>query len=130
MTDMIKRFLQSLRSLIRFGLVEKLRDDDSYTIHRIVQSVTLQTTDQQARNTIFNALVDLYLEKHPQSQATSDTLFPHWSVCALYAPHIRRLHTAIKEWKVVPESNEKLWILSFNCARYTSIQLVYPRFVS
>ena len=130
MTYKVNSFLQSLRSLIRFGLVERLRDDDSYTIHRIVQSVTLQITDQQVRNTVFNALIDLYLEKHPQSQATSDTLFPHWSVCALYAPHIRQLHTAIKEWKVVPESNEKLWNLSFNCARYTPIQSLYPRVFS
>lgn len=79
---------------------------------------------------MFNALIDLYLAKHPQSQATSDTLFPHWNVCALYAPHIRRLHTAIKEWKVVPESSEKLWILSFNCARYTLFQYVRARFWS
>lgn len=127
MTNMLKRFLQSLRSLIRFGLVEKLRDDGSYTIHRVVQSVTLQATEPQVRNTMFNTLIDLYLDKHPQSQATSDTLFPHWGVCALYAPHIRRLHTAIKEWKVVPESSEKLWILSFNCARYTLFQSVCAR---
>lgn len=114
---MTTRYLQSLRSLVRFGLIEKFQDQNSYTIHRIVQSVSLQTVTQEVRNKLLNAIIDLYLEKHPQSQATSDTLFSHWSTCALYAPHIRRLHNAIKEWNLVPESNDKLWILSFNCAR-------------
>jgi hypothetical protein len=107
--------------LIRSGLIEKYGNDGSFAIHRLVQATTLHFVDEEARNSIFNAVIDLFAEGHPQSQATSDTLFDHWALCALYSPHIQRFQVLIKEWKFRPESTEKLWIIFFNCSRFVNI---------
>ncbi|KAJ8068936.1 hypothetical protein OCU04_002618 [Sclerotinia nivalis] len=73
---------------------------------------------QEDRNEMFNTIIDLFVEGHPQSHTTSDTLFDHWSICAIYAPHIIHLQALKKQWKLQPRSTEKLWVVLFNCSRY------------
>ena len=117
-----ERYLKSLRTLIRYGLIEKLESDNSFAIHRLVQSSVLHFVTQQARDSMFDAIIEIFLQGHPQSQATSDTLFHHWSTCAIYAPHLLRLQILIKEWRFRPTSPEQLWILFFNCSRWVSLR--------
>ena len=66
----------------------------------------------------FNAIVDFVHNFHPQSQATSDTLYQSWDICELYAPHVLRLRVFRDELKIRPRSTEKLFDISFQCSWY------------
>ncbi|KAH9892369.1 hypothetical protein F4778DRAFT_750353 [Xylariomycetidae sp. FL2044] len=114
----ITRCFNILATLVHLGLIERHDGPSTYMIHPLVQSAILHSVSPEIRSIALSAVIDVYLAKHPQSHQSSGTLFTEWHTCALYAPHILRLHRAIAEWKIVPSSNEKLWVLSYNCARY------------
>lgn len=68
------------------------------------------------RFALFDAVVSVFRKHHPQSQATSDTLFKHWDICAIYAPHVLHLQDLQKQWKLQTRYPEKLWDVFFNCS--------------
>lgn len=120
-----RRCLQCVRALTRYDLIEKFDYDNNFAIHRLVQATALHFATQQARNDVFDAIIDIFQQGHPQSQSTSDTLFHHWSTCAIYAPYILRLQILMKDWKLRPSSSEQLWALFFNCSRYVCFEITY-----
>ncbi|KAI1617986.1 hypothetical protein EDD37DRAFT_676913 [Exophiala viscosa] len=112
------KFGMCLRTLKRYGLVEQRGNDNSFSVHRLIQTITLHFTSIETKAKIFDFVIVTFLQKHPQSQATSDTLFPQWKICKQYSTHIFRLHVLIKEWRLRPASEDLLWRLLFNGSRY------------
>lgn len=109
---------QSIRTLTRYGLIEKLGHGNDFAIHRVVQATALHFNTAISREAVFNAIIGVFQAGHPQSHTTSDTLFNHWNLCAIYAPHVLRLQNAIQEWQLDPKAPGDAWCLFVNSARY------------
>ena len=86
------------------------------SVHRLIQTSTLHAMPKSDRDFFFDAIISIIRENHPQSQATSDTLFKSWDTCALYAPHVLRLQVLQKQWKLQTRYPDQLWEIFFNCS--------------
>lgn len=85
-------------------------------MHRLVQMITLHSLTVVEQTNLLNAVIDVLRKGHPQSQATSDTLFKHWDTCAIYAPHVLHLQAFRGKWDLPLRSTERLYEIMFNCS--------------
>ena len=111
----ISRFYQNIRALRKYSLVEG-DCRAGVTIHRLVQATTLHSMSWQEQATFFRFVTCYIHQGHPQSQATSDTLFDQWEICARYASHVLRLNKLGKELQVRDVDPDRLFEINFNCS--------------
>ena len=111
----LSRFYQNIRTLRKYSLIEG-DCRSGITIHRLIQATTLHSMPWQDQAAFFRFVTCYIHQGHPQSQATSDTLFDQWGTCACYASHVLRLNKLGKELQIRDVDPDKLFDINFNCS--------------
>lgn len=110
------RYYRSLGKLRRYGLVDQHTARKLIIVHRLIQEATQHSIPLDRLLAIYDAALHLLRQGHPQSQATSDTLFPHWNTCSTYAPHVLRLMSLQEKWSLRTTRPTDLFDVYFNCS--------------
>ena len=91
-----------LEPLTRYSLIEPDRDEQTYSVHRMVQTVVESALGKKLRNLWLERSVSALALAYPGSQVEA------WPLCDRLVPHWRLAATAIEQWQLESEAAGRL----------------------
>ncbi|KAK2595619.1 hypothetical protein QQS21_006666 [Conoideocrella luteorostrata] len=88
---------RALTNLRNRGLIKRDKDENSITIHRVVQTQLKKFLDRERRQQSFNNTVTLLCGVFPEEKLARQQLYSLWDICSLHYQHILNLADCFKE---------------------------------
>ncbi len=97
-------FSEVIGNLLTSALIKRDSDRRALTIHRLVQEAFKSFMSAEERQQSFNDATIFLWTSFPGLDPEAQQLYPVWSTCALYLPHVLTMMNAFKqEVKSTPE---------------------------
>jgi tetratricopeptide (TPR) repeat protein len=93
---------QLLAPLTLYSLVRLDADQQTYSLHRLVQEVVQQRLDEPTRRLWAERTVEALNEAFPYVE------FKNWAVCERLMPHAKQAARLVQQWQVVSQSAARL----------------------
>ena len=120
---------EALGTLLRFSLVQRKRDEHTFSIHRLVQAILKGSIDAQTQRQYAERMVKAINQAFPDV-----TDYRNWPRCQQYLPHAQACVDLIDTWEFTfPEAGRLLNQIGYyldDRAQYAEAEPLYKRAIA